>query len=137
MEICSPPYYSSDQILSFHKCQLRWLRKFSGQEHPAPIFKCSPSRKLSCSILLDLLPGCLFINSIGCDINLMNPANSDACFIESNNIAVPFELLVSRFVTMMFGSNNMKLRPFFPNYRTHFQSLSNSITMSRLRVTSI
>lgn len=74
--------------------QMRWLRIFSGQEHTAPIFKCFPSRKLSCSLLLDLLPGCLFINSIGCDINVIDPTRNESCCIESNNIAVPFELLV-------------------------------------------
>lgn len=79
--------------------QLRSLRKFSGPEHPMPICKCSPSRKLSCSLLLDLLPGCLFINSVGCDINIINPAKNETCSIESNNIAVPFELLVRSYTS--------------------------------------
>lgn len=69
-----------------------------------PIFKCSPSRKLSCSLLLDLLPGCLFINSVGCDITLIDPSKNESCFIESNNIAVPFELLVT--VQLTFGCSS-------------------------------
>ncbi|XP_037025669.1 vacuolar protein sorting-associated protein 13B isoform X2 [Bradysia coprophila] len=85
--------------------ELRWMRRLSGVEHPPPIFKCSPSRKLSCSILVDLLPGCLFINSIGCDINLVNSANNQTCLIESNNIAVPFELLNSFTITFMFPND--------------------------------
>ncbi|KAJ6640172.1 Vacuolar protein sorting-associated protein 13B [Pseudolycoriella hygida] len=82
--------------------ELRWHRNLSGKEQPRPLFKCSPSRKLSCSLLLDLLPGCLFINSVGCDINLMNPAKSETCFIESNNVAVPFELLNSFSIEFQF-----------------------------------
>lgn len=60
------------------------------QKSALPLYKFSPSRELSCSLMMDVLPWCLFINSIGCEIKLINSTDSGSYSIEPNHIAMPF-----------------------------------------------
>lgn len=59
-----------------------------------PLYKFTASRELSCSLLLDVLPWCLFINAMGVDIKITNSAENVSCPIESNHIAVPVMITV-------------------------------------------
>lgn len=74
--------------------ELRWHRNVTQQDPTMPIFKCLPSRELSSSLMLDVVPWCLFINSIGCTVQLINTTDSNCCLIHSNNIAMPFVISV-------------------------------------------
>ena len=55
-----------------------------------PNYKCSAASDISCSLMLNIAPWCLFINSLGCQVKLKNTTNDDSCQIEPNNIIMPF-----------------------------------------------
>lgn len=65
-----------------------------GFKSAMPLYKFAASRELSCSLSLDVLPWCLFINAIGVDIKITNSAENISCLIESNHIAVPVMITV-------------------------------------------
>lgn len=64
--------------------------------------------------MLDVRPWCLFINSIGCTIQLNNSTDSHCCTIHSNNIAMPFEITVRELL------KNFSLKPKFNSLKYFF-----------------
>lgn len=74
------------------------------QRSALPLYKFSPSRDLSCSLLLDVLPWCLFINSIGCDIKLINSTDGNSYIIEPNYIGTPFMITTAFHISINFES---------------------------------
>lgn len=58
----------------------------------APLYKYSASRSLSCALKLEIAPSCLFINSLGFDVTIVDSTNDKEFSIPSNHIAVPSTL---------------------------------------------
>lgn len=65
-------------------------RPISQNKSALPLYKFSQSRDLSCSLLLDVLPWCLFINALACEIKVVNSTDGNHYSIESNHIGTPF-----------------------------------------------
>lgn len=85
----------STKLYTIPLLKLRWHRFVTQQDPIVPIFKCIPSRELSSSLMLDVTTWCLFINSIGCTIQLINSTDRSCCIVHSNNIAMPLPIAVS------------------------------------------
>jgi len=65
--------------------------------YTTPLYNISPSKYLSCSLMLNVLPWALFINSTNYDIKLVHEnlsSTSDTCIIKANNIGMPFMIIV-------------------------------------------
>lgn len=101
-------------------------RKCSTRLPTAPLCKFSNSRSLSCAMKLDVIPSCLFINSLVCDLTLVDVANEEECFIESNHTAVPKAVTVSQ-----------KTQTQCPcPFRFHFVIIIFFLSIARLRIES-
>lgn len=77
-------------------------RMSTPQRSALPLYKFSPSRELSCSLLLDVLPWCLFINTIGCEMQLVNSTDGNAYTIEPNHIGTPFMITTAFNISVNF-----------------------------------
>lgn len=64
-------------------------RRHTADISTAPIFKCSASRELSCSMQMDIIPWALFINSLRYEMKIIDANNIEYCTIPQNQIAVP------------------------------------------------
>lgn len=60
-----------------------------------PIFNCSTSKELSCSLMLSIAPWCLLINSTGMNIKVCDNESNNCNIVPSNNISMPFFIPVS------------------------------------------
>lgn len=87
--------------------ELRVLRKTTSQHCPTvPLYKCFASRELSCSLMLDVVPWCLFINST--DVDILLQTMDDQLTIEGNSIAMPF-LLDKSFQILILDEGEWKV----------------------------
>lgn len=66
----------------------RWLRNSTKDDVTLPIYKCSLSRELSCSLMLNISPWCLFLNSTGIDVKITSENLNKE--MEPNNVLMPF-----------------------------------------------
>lgn len=73
--------------------ELRWQRQFYENEHLKPLFKYEPSRSLSCTLMLDVVPSSLFFNSTALKVKLV--CGTWCCSIPANGVAVPMAIQTS------------------------------------------
>lgn len=73
----------------------RWDREITKSLTTMPIYSCSASEDLSCSLTLNIMPWCLFLNSTGADIKISDAENITSTIIISNSIAMSFYIFVS------------------------------------------
>lgn len=72
----------------------RWEREVTKSLTAMPIYNCSASEELSCSLTLNIMPWCLFINSTGSDIKIAESENFTSTVITSNSVAMSFYISV-------------------------------------------
>lgn len=87
---------------NYEECLLD--RPISEHKWALPLYKFSPSHDFSCSLLLDILPWCLFINSLGCEIKIINSTDGNNYSIESNHIGTPFMITTAFTISVNFES---------------------------------
>lgn len=56
---------------------------------------------LSCSLVLTLMPWCMMANSTGSLIKITNLSSNEFCFVEANDILIPFYIKVSYFINIL------------------------------------
>lgn len=83
--------------------ELRWQRKFYENEHLKPLFKYQPSRNMSCSLMLDIVPTTLFINSTGLKVKLV--CHTMCCSIPANGITIPMPIQTSFTIGIKINGN--------------------------------
>ncbi|KAG5670103.1 hypothetical protein PVAND_000386 [Polypedilum vanderplanki] len=68
------------------------IRNFTMHQTVSTLYELSPYEQdsISCSLMLTLIPWCIFINSSGCVIKLTNISTNDACLMATNDMMVPF-----------------------------------------------
>lgn len=78
--------------------EIRTYRDNTYQDITMPVYNCSSSHDLSCALMLNISPWCLFINSLEYNIRLKNVSDDETCIIEKQNIVMPFFIKVKTIV---------------------------------------
>jgi hypothetical protein len=69
------------------------------------LYELSPHEQdsISCSLMLTLIPWCIFINSSGSVVKLTNISTNEVCLMGANDMNIPFYIEVN-FLKIMKSS---------------------------------
>ncbi|KAL7023795.1 hypothetical protein ACKWTF_012787 [Chironomus riparius] len=95
-------------------------RKFAMNEKITTLYELSSHELdgLCCSLMLTIIPSCIFINSSGIRIKIINCVTNEECFLESNYVTIPFYIEDSFMISLYISDEWIKSSPIFLNDST-------------------